>query len=358
VAVHLRNYTHSIFRQNKRCALSASLCYYDGVKNGSLIAIGGAYVDINAPDFPLGEHGLSLESEVVGQAYALEPGGSAVNFARLCSALHIPTTFVGKVGKDALGNILADLLTQSQVEPDLIVAEDVSTNVSFNMVNAAGESIMAVVGTANQALTSDEVHAKVSARMAGSAYLFIGGCFKLKKLMPAFLQLAREAKASGVKVVLDHARLNDGVTENDKETVRQLALAADVYLPSADEFRALWGVATIEAGLMHLRQKNYQGTLVVKDGERGAVTIVDGNVLRVPAFAVKPLHTVGAGDSFNAGFIASQYKGETLMSSIAFGCATAALKISQPVLPTYDRVVAFLADNSTDVSRPIHPAHS
>lgn len=315
------------------------------MKGSGLISIGGAYIDVNAPNFPLGQDGLSLESEVVGQQYVLEPGGSAVNFARLCSVLGVPTSFVGKVGKDTLGGILADLLVQSRVEPALIVSEDVSTNVSFNMINAEGKSIMAVVGTANQALTADEVYSKVSARLAGSSYLFIGGCFKLKKLMPAFMKLAVDANISGVKVVLDHARITNGVSEDEKETVRQLALASDVYLPSADEFRELWGVDTIEAGLVLLQQKGYGGVLVVKDGEHGAVTVVNGEILRIVAFPVKPLHTVGAGDSFDAGFIASQHRGDKLVHSIKFACATAALKISLPALPTYNEVARFLADN-------------
>lgn len=316
------------------------------MKTNELIAIGGAYVDVNAPNFPLGHEGLSLESEVVGQEYILEPGGSAVNFARLCSALEVPASFVGKVGKDALGSILTNLLVESQVEPALVVAEDVATNVSFNMISPDGKSIMAVVGTANQALTADEVYTKVSARMPESSYLFIGGCFKLNKLMPAFIQLAEDANASGTKVVLDHARINNGVTEDEKETVRQLALASDVYLPSADEFKELWGADSIEAGITLLLQKGYSGTLVVKDGERGVVSVTDGVIVHVPAFPVQPLHTVGAGDSFNAGFIASQYKDQDIRQSLVFGCATAALKISRPALPTYADVVRFLADNN------------
>ena len=66
------------------------------MKQGELIAIGGVYVDINVPNFPLAESGLQLETEVVGQEYQVEPGGLAVNFARLCSTLEIPTTFIDK----------------------------------------------------------------------------------------------------------------------------------------------------------------------------------------------------------------------------------------------------------------------
>ena len=67
--------------------------------------------------------------------------------------------------------------------------------------------------------------------------------------MPAFVQLAQEAKNAGVQVVLDHQRVNSDVTNDEKEVVRQLAANADLYLPSADEFMELWGVTSIEEGL-------------------------------------------------------------------------------------------------------------
>lgn len=316
------------------------------MNQGELLAIGGAYVDINAPDFPLSVDGLHLETEVVGRGYQLELGGSAVNFARVCSALEVPAAFIGKVGKDEMGRILADLLVKAQVEPSLVVSEDVSTNLSFNMVNKAGESIMAVVGTANQALTADEVYARASELLAATSYLFLGGCFKLKKLMPAFVKLASDAKTAGVKVALDHGRVNKDATEDEKRVVRELVLATDIYLPSADEFMQLWNVHSIEDGLKLMSEKGV-GVTVVKNSDKGAVTVVDGELITIPAFAVNPLHTIGAGDSFNAGFIAAQHKGKNLTDSVQFGCATAALKISRQSLPTYGEVVSFMAQQAS-----------
>ena len=312
------------------------------MKQGELLSIGGAYVDINAPNFPLNENGIQLETEVVGERYLLEPGGSAVNFARMCSALEIPTTFIGKVGKDEMGTMLTCLLEKAGVEPLLVASETVSTNVSFNMVNDGGESIMAVVGTANQSLTVDEVYSLASERLADSKYLFLGGCFKLKKLMPAFVKLVDDAKRLGVIIVLDQGRINQDITEYEKQTVRELALASDIYLPSSEEFMQLWDVNTVEEGLKLVNDKS-AGVTVVKNGDKGATTIISNDVVTIPAFSVVSIHTIGAGDSFDAGFIAAHYKGKDLTDSIKFGCATAALKISQQSLATYEEVVNFIA---------------
>lgn len=308
------------------------------MKNGELIAIGGIYLDLNAPDFPINDGGIQLETEVVGNKYIAELGGSAVNFARLCAKLEIPTTFVGKVGRDPMGQLVSNLLPAAGVLPSLIQSTEVQTNISFNMINSSGESIMAVVGSANQALSSDEVYTRVSERLEQSPYLFLGGCFKLKKLLPAYVKLVDNAKSLGTKVVIDHGRLNTNVTDEEKEVVRKIAIQADIYLPSTEEFIQLWEVNSIEEGLRKFRQLS-TAIIVLKDGVNGAVTINDvGEISRTPTFPVSPLHTIGAGDSFNAGFISAQHKGMSMSESIRFGCATGALKISQNELPTYDEV--------------------
>ncbi|MDB5175608.1 MAG: pfkB-3 [Candidatus Saccharibacteria bacterium] len=314
------------------------------MSNSELLAIGGAYVDINCPDFPFDNTGLQPETEIVGGDYLFEAGGSAPNFVRLCSALEIPTTFIGKVGEDKMGQVFSDLLEAAGVTPALIVESEVKTNISMNLVNSDGKSIMAVAGNANQSLSAPEVQAKVEELLNTSSYLFIGGCFKLKSLLPAFTELVAAAKDKGVKTVLDHGRLNSGVTADEIETVKRLAQSVDYYLPSTVELQELWQVSSIEEGLQ-LLARTATGMTVVKDGNNGAVAIVDNAVVKVPAFNVQPIHTVGAGDSFDAGFIAAQSEGKSVFDSIKFACATAALKISQDTLPTRRAVEHYIANN-------------
>lgn len=316
------------------------------MKYSRILAVGGAYLDINCDHVPFGDDGIRPEVEVVGSSYETVPGGSAVNFVRLCAGLGLPSTFIGKVGSDAMGGMFAELLQKSGVQPALVVDKNVATNLGINVVNGDGKAIMAVAGTANQALTADEVQGRAAAVLAECSHFFIGGCFKLKALMPAFEDLAVQAKAAGTKIVLDHARLNAQVTETEKETVRRLAQRVDYYLPSTDEFLELWGFASVEDGLRAFAGMAPHVVVVVKDSSRGAVMIQDGEVIRVPAFAVEPIHTVGAGDSFNAGFITAESRASDLLQNVRFACATAALKISNPQPPTRAMVEAFLRQHS------------
>lgn len=309
-----------------------------------LLAIGGAYVDINTTDFPFDERGLLPETEAVGGEYETVLGGAAVNFARLCVALGVPTAFVGKRGTDGFGEIMQKLFVESGIEPHLIAKPDAQTNISFNMANSYEQSIMAVAGTANQLLTPDDIQPLMDKLLPTCSHVFIGGCFKQPQLMPSYIDMVGVAKQKGMITVLDHGRLSQSYTPEQKDNVRSLAKKVNYYLPSHEEFLELWGVSLISEGLQMLAGIT-DTVIVVKDSSRGAWILQDGKTVRVPGFTATPLHTIGAGDSFNAGFIAAQSRGMNLTDSVRYGCATAAIKISQVELPSKEQVSTLISKN-------------
>ncbi len=309
-----------------------------------ILTLGAAYVDFNVPGFPFESHGIAPETEVIGGDYDTAAGGSAVTFARVCTRLGFDTTFVGKIGGDTNGELLAQRLISENIRPGLIADNSVSTNISFNLINEVGQTIMLVAGNANQALTPQEVVGKITPLLGKLDYLYLGGCFKLKRLLPACEQLTARVQQSGVKLIVDHGRVPLDATAEDRARVRALAEKADYYLPSRDEFLELWHVSSIEAGLRSLTTKA-DAIVAVKCAELGAYSIDDDEIIHMFAFQVAPRNTVGAGDSFNAGLIAAQSSGLNLRKSLEFGCAVAALKISRDTLPTRGQVDKFLASN-------------
>jgi sugar/nucleoside kinase (ribokinase family) len=323
-----------------RVATFAGCWYHHSMKQKDLLAVGAAYLDINCPDFPLSD-GLYPDTEVVGRGYILAAGGSVVNFTRLCTSLGLTSALVAKVGADAVGQLLMGLLGESGVIPELIVDEQSMTNISVNLVDDTGRSIMTVVGNANESLSLAEVRERAAVLLPSFSHLYIGGCFKLRRLLPVFNDLLKLAKITGTRVILDHGRLNTDVTQEDIAIVQDLARCVDYYLPSQGEFLALWGSDSVEKCMKAL-VSNMAGTLVVKDGARGAVTMIRGKVVNVPAFDVQSIHTIGAGDSFNAGFIAAILRGEELLESMIFGCATASLSISCMNPPIWSSVKDFI----------------
>jgi ribokinase len=307
-----------------------------------LLALGSAYVDINCTQFPFDDKGFLPETEVVGEAYEIVPGGAALNFVRFCTNLGLHTAFVGKVGQDRMATLLGELIQESGVRPELIVDAQATTNVGLNFVSPAGKSIMGVAGNAKHRMTGEEVEAKITPLLPETEYLMLGGVFKLKMLLPALQHIAAAAKASKTKVVVDHGRLAQGVAPEEEAFLYGLIAQADYYFPSRDEFQQLWSVSSIEEGLEVLADKSGAVT-VVKDSTNGAFSLVDGEITHVPAFQVEAINTIGAGDSFNAGFIVAQKEGMSVKDSMRFACATAALKVSCAELPTQGAVFKLLS---------------
>jgi sugar/nucleoside kinase (ribokinase family) len=102
-----------------------------------------------------------------------------------------------------------------------------------------------------------------------------------------------------------------------------LLRSVDVFLPNAAEAQALSGAATVEAALDNLGR--ICNTVAVKLGEKGAVAVRAGRHARVPAPAMTMVDTVGAGDSFDAGFLYGWLKGWSLEQTLGLGAACGSL---------------------------------
>ncbi len=309
-----------------------------------IISVGTIYVDISCLQFPF-DDALLLHKETVGKVYDLVPGGSAFNFARLCTHLNIPAIFVGKRGTDGLGQLLEKLVLDSGVTPHLVVDENAQTNIAVHYVREDGGSIMTSCGTANQSLSAETVTTELEKILPQAQYLYFGGCFKLKSLLPAYAQLAKLAKSHGVKVVVDHGRINNSVSAEDITHVKALLAQADYYLPSIDEFLATWEVDTLEDGFAVAATKT-PAVIVVKNSEQGVVIYDNKKMTHVPAFTVKVLNSVGAGDSFNAGLLAGLSAGKSIEESAKFASAVAAVKISTLDEISLEKVMAVLESNA------------
>ena len=298
-----------------------------------VVAIGACYVDTNVANFPFERSNL-MNEELIGDAYEVVPGGSAVNFCRLSSRLGLKTAFIGTTGKDANSDTLEKLLSLEGVLPALIKNEDLQTNIGYNITNPQGDHIMFVAGTANAALAPEAAAPKLAELLPKSDILYLGGCLKLKSFIHAFKDIAQLAKQHNTTIAVDHGRVPQNVSHETLEAVRGLVLDADYYFPSRDEFYMLWDVSDIDTGLRKLQQYAPSLTTIVKDGANGAFYIEGDTVRQIMATSVDTVvNATGAGDSFNAGVLAALGKYHALPESIAFGCKVAGAKISATDLP-------------------------
>jgi ribokinase len=296
------------------------------MKQPRLLSLGTIYIDINCINFPF-DKALFANRETTGNEYLLELGGSALNFAKIASKLQIQTTFIGKVGDDAMGKQLVHLFKENKINPAIVVDPHVQTNLAIHYIHPDGSSIMTSSGSANQNLTYENALLMMNMHAKHIDYLYLGGCFKLKQLLPSLPEIAKTAKEKGMQIVLDHGRINNTVSQEDITYIYNLLPFVDIYLPSIDEFFELWDVKDIDEGYAKVK-KISKALVVIKQGDLGAVGFHNDKKIAIPAFPVQAINTVGAGDSFNAGLIKAHSNGTGLSECIQYACATAAAKIT------------------------------
>ena len=101
-----------------------------------------------------------------------------------------------------------------------------------------------------------------------------------------------------------------------------------MLLPNAAECRALAGVEDLEAAALALASVDGapRRTVAVKDGSAGGLAVgPDGALARAAAIAVDAVDTTGAGDSFNAGFLAAWLDGRPLDAALRLAVACGSL---------------------------------
>ena len=132
-------------------------------------------------------------------------------------------------------------------------------------------------------------------------------------------------KAEGLTLSLD---TNDDPDDKWGSALDELLGMVDIFLPNDDEACRISGKKDADNAIEVLAQR--VPLVAVKCGKRGALVQKGSQRWEVPANPVTPVDTIGAGDSFNAGFLAAYLRGESPNACAAFGNRTAALSTLRP----------------------------
>ncbi|HEX3881708.1 MAG TPA: PfkB family carbohydrate kinase [Stellaceae bacterium] len=225
----------------------------------------------------------------------------------------------GAVGKDGFAGVARDLLRRDGVDLGLVGEVGRPTGCAQIMVGAGGENLIAVASGANEAVTA----AQVPDRLLGP-----GTTVVCQMEVPAAetVALIRRAHRAGARTVLNLAP----------------ALPIDPAV-----FGALDWLIANEGEAAALGTAHPRRGLVVTLGERGAVAfLADGARLEVPALAITPVDTTGAGDTFVGAFAAGLDLGFEVADALRFASTAAGLAClgrgAQPAMPRREAIVAAL----------------
>ncbi|MBM3120943.1 MAG: ribokinase, partial [Chloroflexi bacterium] len=141
--------------------------------------------------------------------------------------------------------------------------------------------------------------------------LYIPGLYAGPLLEAALLMV----RARRMQVVMDGNSY--GSARLSTPRVRRAVSAVDILMPNADEACRLTGEVDLLRALRRLAE--HTPCVVVKDGAGGAYAFEAGKLAYAPALPVTPVDTTGAGDAFDAGFLAARLEGRPLAECLQWG---------------------------------------
>lgn len=239
----------------------------------------------------------------------LAPGGSAANAAVWARRCGLPTTFVGKVGRDRFGALVEADLHDEGVEAYLIRTDAHLTGSVAVWIDHTGQRSMVSGKGADHALLPQELP-RPMIRAGRHLHLSAWGLFSdpPRSAACAAAAVAREACAT---LSLDPAsfQMIDTIgVDTFLETTTGLGI--DVLFPNAEEAATLAGPGTPEAMAARLAER-YPGALIALklDADGALVLPPGGEPRRIPPQVNRLVDATGAGDAFAGAFLSRWLRG-------------------------------------------------
>jgi sugar/nucleoside kinase (ribokinase family) len=279
------------------------------------------------------------QAEQLAESGALTVGGSAAITACAAARLGLRTALVSVVGDDAGGRFMLVELGRRGVDTTGVVrGAGWRTGLTVALARDEDRAIVTSPGCI------DELHAGlVDAALLGDArHLHVGSFFLQPRLAAGLAGLLPAAQAAGVTTSLD---LNWDPSGRWDGGLADVLPAVDVLFVNAAEAAAVSGAADPAVAATALGAR---GPLpVVKLGAAGALAHDGCRLVSVSAPVVHVADTVGAGDSFDAGFIYGRLLGWEVSRCLALGAATGSLSTrgagGVDAQPTRDEALALLS---------------
>lgn len=260
----------------------------------------------------------TLGKEVMAGDMILTLGSSSAIFANNLSILGSKVSYLGKVGNDQFAEKIFSSLKNSGVDVrNIIKSPDFLTGLTVAM-NYGNERAMVTYPGAMNDLRASEISDEV---MISARHMHLSSVFLQEGLKPDIIDLFRRAKKLGLSTSLDPQW--DPVEKWDIN-LRGLLPWVDVFLPNREELLRLTSSMNIEHAIQQISP--FCNVVVVKNGVEGAIMWDKTKTVSQPAFLNDSvIDAIGAGDSFNSGFIYKYSKKRPLNECLEFAALTGAI---------------------------------
>jgi ribokinase len=281
---------------------------------------------------------LPLPGEtVLGGEFTMSPGGKGANQAVAVKRLGGNVSFICKIGRDMFGEDSLRHYREEGIDVSGVLRSDKPSGIALIIVDNGAENSIVVASGANLDIHAADLEASESALRSCDILLL-----QLEIPVPAVLQAARIANASGATVILNPAPF----AALPDEIFRYISL----FIPNETELASFSGmpvrdVPTAVAAADVLFAKGV-GKMIITMGSKGSLILDGGEPRFIQARRVKAVDTTGAGDTYCGALCVAIAEGKTLPEAAEFASAVSALSVTkmgaQTAMPKRVEAEAFM----------------
>ena len=287
----------------------------DAEKPVDVIVIGELNVDIilnSISNLP------QIGKELIADYMEVTLGSSSAIFASNLSALGVKVAFIGKIGEDNFARVVIDSLEKKKVDTSHIIkSKSLNTGATIVLVYGQDRANITYPGAMYDLNLADIDFSFLS----GAKHMHFATCFMQPGIKHDLPLLFRRAKKSGLTTSLD-AQWDP--EEKWELPLEELLPFVDIFLPNMQEFKFLTCSNSMEEGIQKI--KSFSHYVIIKNGSDGAYGWDGTQLIHQPAFVNnRVVDTVGAGDSFDAGFIKDFIDKKTFRKCLEAGALAGAI---------------------------------
>jgi sugar/nucleoside kinase (ribokinase family) len=266
---------------------------------------------------------LLPERELLANRMMLTLGSSSAIVAHNLAALGSRVGFQSRLGNDPLGRIALERLQHGGVDVSRVrtVPGEITTGLTVILHHEAWRNILTYSGTIAETSWED----LDLDYLADSRHFHFSSYYLQRALRPRVGELFRLLKSKGLTISLD---TNDDPDDRWEGDLQQVLRHVDVFLPNQREACKAAGIDDLEAAVREL--STWVPLVVVKLGRKGAMAQRGAERFVSPAQEIVAVDSVGAGDSFDAGFLHEYVRGADLAKCLASGNRAGALSTTRP----------------------------
>jgi sugar/nucleoside kinase (ribokinase family) len=259
-----------------------------------------------------------IGKEVLARGMTLTLGSSSAIFASNISSLGARVAFLGKIGRDKFGEVVMESLQENRVDISMIrMDEKVGTGATV-ILNVQEDRANTTYPGAMDLLTIEDISEE---DLKKARHLHFSSYFLQPGMWNNLGKLFRLAHKLGLTTSFD---MQWDPQETWNLDIKDVLPHVNVFLPNEKELMYLTGMNSLKEAIESV--KKYTDILVIKRGNKGSIVVNGDLTSDMPPFLNRNVvDAIGAGDSFNAGFIYQYNQGKEIAECQRFGNLTGAV---------------------------------